>query len=86
MSKLIVPPDGTGINNSKYKGKVPGFWENLAKWLWSHLPAVFKVLEKHELVDPNLDENYAQFDLENYANLEDTKYYANLEDIKKYFD
>lgn len=86
MDNIATPPDGIGVRNCKYKSKIPWFWENLAKWFWSHLPAVLKVGEKHELVDPNKDENYAQFDLRNYANLEDTKYYANLEDIKEYFD
>ncbi len=83
---LITPPDGVGIGNYEYKGQVPGFWETLGKWFWSHLTAVFNVLEKHELVNPNQDENYTQFDQKNYANLEDTKYYANVEDIKEYFD
>ncbi len=83
---IIIPPDGVGIGNYEYKGKVPGFWENLAKWFWNHLPAVFKVWEKHKLVNPNQDENYTQFDLGNYANLEDTKYYADIEDIKEYFE
>lgn len=77
MSKIIAPPDGTGINNSKYKNQVPGFWENLANWFWSHLPTVFKVWKKHKLVDSNPDENSTNLDLENYAN---------AEDIKEYFD
>ncbi|NET11412.1 MAG: hypothetical protein F6K08_00090 [Okeania sp. SIO1H6] len=85
-NQLITPPDGVGIGNYEYKGQVPGFWENLATWFWSHLTAVFKVWEKHELVNPNLDQNYTQLELENYANLENTKYYAEIEDIKEYFD
>lgn len=81
---LITPPDG--VRNYQEKGKNSNFWENLAKWFWSHLPAVFKIWEKHELVNPNLDENYTQFDLKNYANLEDDKYYANIDEIKEYFN
>ncbi|NET46633.1 hypothetical protein [Okeania sp. SIO2B3] len=84
MNKIIVPPDGAG--NYEHKTKVPGFWETLSQWFWHHLPTVFKVWEKHELVDPNLDENYAQTELKNYANLEDIKYYADTEDIKEYFN
>ncbi|MGK7922741.1 MAG: hypothetical protein AB4080_22335 [Trichodesmium sp.] len=83
---LITPPDGVGVGNYEYKGQVPGFWENLAIWLWSHLTAVFTIDKKEALVNPNLDTNYTQLDLENYGNLEDIQHYGNIEEVTPYFD
>ena len=88
-NRLATPPDGVGTGKYQYKGKVPGFWENLALWLWDHVTTALKFSKKPKLVDPNLDENYAGSDFTEYRLLDpaDSENYANLNDTtQEYFN